>query len=61
MAMFSSRMPVSKENCLNFSFKSSVISVVRPVIITHLEFVQQFVKKTKNISSNDCVKTELLL
>lgn len=35
MAMFSSRMPVSKENCLNFSFKSSVISAVRPVIMTH--------------------------
>jgi len=54
-------MPVSKENCLNFSFKSSVISVVRPVI-THLEFVQHiFVKKKKknNISSILCKKRAL--
>jgi len=50
---------VSKENCLNFSFKSSVISVVRPVI-THLEFVQHiFVKKNNNISSILCKKRAL--
>lgn len=61
MAMFSSRMLVSRQNCLNFSFKSSESTAERPVDDTfrvRLAFIHE--KVTGVIWTNRALTVEFV-